>query len=130
MNRTLYDQCATMDYVRRTMSPFDHVTDISRFEHGSKCRPDVGILAGTHVSHLQQAIVDVENNLQGRDRPTTRCPEYLLTPDSVSGREYIKPVQHPTIRDTNVKHLPSCPVFSPQLIQPPYPQAPLGRRCS
>jgi hypothetical protein len=130
MNRTRYDQCATVDYLKRSTTPFDYVTDIQRYEHTSKCRPDVGILAGTNVSHLQQAIVDVENNLQGRDRPVTRCPEYLFAPGEASGHEYIKLVQHPEILEGAKKHLPSCPLFATGPGQTQYPPPPGGRWCS
>jgi hypothetical protein len=75
---------------------------------------ELGILGGTNVSHIKGNLVDLENNLRGQTRPTTRCSEYKFKPQQnnmLESTEYIKPVQHPSI-NTDMNHLNSCQMFN------------------
>jgi hypothetical protein len=112
MNKLMYDSCATADRTMRSVAPSCFAMDINYYENDSKCRPQLGIIGGTNVSHGErQLLVDVESNLQGRTYPATLCPSYQNGP-AVDGLlrpvEYIKPVTHPAIDMVHKKHLPSC----------------------
>ena len=122
MNRTSYDSCAYSQSLTQSVSPLSYVLDPVKFEHCGKCRVELGVTGGTAVSHINGNLVDLENDLRGQNRPATRCPEYKFLPRSdnvVQGKEYIKPVQHPSI-DTSMRHLPACQMMAFSAV----PQAP------
>ena len=115
LNRTTYDTCAYVASLTQSVSPLQYMLDPVKYEHCTKCRPELGILGGTAVSHINGNLVDLENDLRGQTRPLTHCPEYKYAPpggqvnprEVPTGKEYIKPVQHPTI-DTTMQHLKPC----------------------
>jgi hypothetical protein len=91
-----------------------------KFEHCNKCRPEIGIVGGTAVSHISGNMVDLENDLRNQNRPLTHCPQYKFLPRDdgyVQGKEYIKPTCHPKV-DTSLRHLKPCQFAS-------YPETPL-----
>eukprot|EP00798_Chlamydomonas_sp_ICE-L_P017316 gene17316-23625_t len=92
-------------------APVEYLLDLSAHEHCDKCRVDIGIVGGTNVSHVNGTLVDIENDLKGINRPSTKCPgfNFLPTADgSIQGKEYIKPVCHPRIDMSSHNHLPVC----------------------
>lgn len=110
MNRLTYDSCAYVQALNQSVSPLDYVLDTTRFEHCNKCRPELGIVGGTAVSHVRGNMVDLENDLRGQNRPNTHCPQYKYLPrgdGTVQGKENIKPVCHPKV-DTTAVHLKPC----------------------
>lgn len=122
MNRLTYDTCAYMQELTQSVSPLSYSLDPMKFEHCKKCRPELGIVGGTNVSHPRANMVDVENNLRGADRPSTKCPKYKFLPSAdmtIQGKEYIKPVRHPRL-DTRTLHLTPCQMTS----YPPVPATP------
>lgn len=109
-NRLSYDDCSYKSELSESVSYLSYMLDPIRYENCNKCRPESGIVGGTAVSHIKGNLVDLENNLFGIDRPNTHCPTYKFIPDngmSVQGKEYIKPVNHPSI-DTTKVNLKSC----------------------
>jgi hypothetical protein len=130
MNRMIYDDCAFRTRVRQSITPMQYVMDPIQFEHCGKCRPELGIVGGTAVSHVNGNLVDLENNLLGIDRPATHCPQYKFLPTPpgapLQGKEYIKPVCHPKI-DTTMSHLAKCQFSSYPAIPQPQPMQPF--RC-
>ena len=112
-NRLSYDPCSYKAALKQSVSPLEYTLDPIKYEHKTKCRAESGLVGGTAVSHIRGNMVDLENNLRGQTNPSTRCGEYLFNPNEpVGGKEYIKPVQHPTV-DTTPVHLPTCQ-FAPQ----------------
>ena len=110
MNRLIYDSCSYQTDLNQSVAPLSYILDPVRYENCQKCRPELGIVGGTAVSHINGNLVDLENDLRGQNRPATRCPSYQYVPPSgnvLQGKEYIKPVQHPAI-DTSMKHLRAC----------------------
>lgn len=110
MNRTTYDACTYKQDLNQSVAPLSYVLDPIKYTHCNKCRVELGVVGGTAVSHVSGNQVDLESDLRGQNRPLTQCPEYKWVPpsgDSVQGKEYIKPVQHPPI-DTRMVHLPPC----------------------
>lgn len=127
MNQLMYDDCAFRKQIVQSITPMEYVMDPIQFVHGQKCRPELGIVGGTAVSHINGSLVDLENNLLGIDRPATRCPEYKHLPtnpgEPIQGKEYIKPVCHPKI-DTTLRHLPKCQFSSYPSVPRPEPYQP------
>lgn len=110
MNRLTYDSCAYVQSLSQSVSPLNYVMDPVKFEHCGKCRPELGVVGGTAVSHVKGNLVDLENDLRGQNRPNTHCPEFKHLPrgdGKVQGKEYIKPVCHPKV-DTSMVHLKPC----------------------
>lgn len=110
MNRLSYDNCSYNQALAQSVSPVSYILDPIKYEHCKKCRPELGLVGGTAVSHIQGNLVDLENDLRGQNRPNTQCPEYKFIPSNgsfIQGKEYIKPVQHPKI-DLTPRHLNAC----------------------
>lgn len=110
MNRLTYDTCAYTQALNQSVSPLEYLLDPVKFEHCQKCRPELGIVGGTAVSHVDGNLVDLENDLRGQNRPNTHCPAFKFLPRTdgvVQGKEYIKPVCHPKV-STAMKHLRPC----------------------
>jgi hypothetical protein len=130
MNRLIYDDCAFKAQVKQSMTPMHYVMDPIKFEHCNKCRPELGIVGGTAVSHINGNLVDLENNLIGIDRPATLCPSYKYRPTApnapIQGMEYIKPVCHPKI-DTRMKHMSACQFSTYPIV--PAPPSPVPFTC-
>lgn len=132
MNRLRYDDCEYKQTLSQSVNPVNYMLDPVRFEHCSMCRPALGIVGGTAVSHVTGNLVDLENNLFGIDRPGTQCAAYMHQPprgpgQPVQGREYIKPVCHPVV-STEMRHLPTCQFSSYPSV--PAPPAPMPFSCS
>lgn len=110
-NRLMYDRCAQKHALYQSVSPLSFQLDPVKYHHCNKCRPELGIVGGTAVSHVDGNLVDLENDLTGRNRPVTHCPSYKYIPDHDSpylqGKEYIKPVCHPKI-SKRARHLRPC----------------------
>lgn len=114
MNRMIYDSCAYQQSLSQSVAPLQYVMDPIKYEHNNKCRMELGIVGGTAVSHITGNLVDLENDLRNANRPATHCPSYQYLPGEgkvLQGKEYIKPVQHPTI-DLKMNHLPSCQMIA------------------
>jgi len=112
-NRLSYDKCAYKQSLLQSVAPVEFSLDPIAYEHCNKCRPELGIVGGSAVSHINGNLVDLENDLRGQTRPLTKCPTYMYTPPQghlLESKEYIKPVQHPVI-DTRMNHLPACQLF-------------------
>lgn len=106
----MYDSCAYNSDLHQSVAPLSYILDPVRYENCNKCRMEFGVVGGTAVSHVNGNLVDLENDLRGQNRPNTHCPAYKFLPptgNTLQGKEYIKPVQHPSI-DTGMKHLPAC----------------------
>lgn len=69
----IYDQCATRQYQHQTKSPFEYVTDITKFEHNKMKQ---------NVPHPQQ-LTPAESELKGITRPASRCDEFKYNPKCV-----------------------------------------------
>lgn len=125
MNGISYDTCAYAQELAQSVSPLSYTLDPLKYEHCDQCRPQLGIVGGTAVSHIKGNLVDLENDLQSRNRPLTRCPQFKYLPHAgrgyVQGKEYIKPVCHPRV-DTTPQNLRPCQFASyPQVPHPPAP---------
>jgi hypothetical protein len=123
MNRMIYDQCAYSSAVKASTDPLSYVLDPIRYENCNKCRMELGLVGGTAVSHIAGNLVDLENDLRNQNRPNTRCASFKYLPPTdqyLQGKEYIKPVQHPSI-DTTLVHLPPCQMIQYGAVPAPPP---------
>lgn len=122
MNRLRYDQCEYNFSLHQSVAPIGYILDPIKYRHSANCRPGLGVVGGTAVSHVDANLVAVENDLRGQTRPATLCPSYKYQPrddgKSVS-KEYIKPVTHPDIPIQPTKHLRDCGKSFEEL---PYPR--------
>lgn len=121
--RIYTDPCNYKQSLSENVSQLSYLLDPIKFEHCNKCRNEIGLVGGTAVGVPKGNMVDLENNLFGIDRPNTRCPTYKYIPsgnNSVQGKEYIKPVEHPSV-DTTMLQLKPCQMFDYH----PTPQPPM-----
>lgn len=108
-SRRLKENVSILGY---TMSPY-------RFEHKNKCRHELGLVGGTAVSHVQGNMVDLESDLRGQTRYSTKC---------VNRQYHPVPAGQPITNDktkpipTNNLHLPACQMISYKAVPlpPPY----------
>ena len=65
-NRLLYDKCAYKETLAINDNSLGYNMDVLKYENPLKCRPELGILGGTQVSHIRGNITDLENQLRGQ----------------------------------------------------------------
>lgn len=118
-NRLKYDKCAYQFELNQSMGTADWIMDPNRFENTNKCRVEFGLVGGTNVSHAKGNLVDLESDLIGTTRVTSKCPtEKYLNPCATSNtigecqpnKIIIKQTPHQTGRvvDTTPIHLGTC----------------------
>lgn len=131
MEKLSYDQCAYQTALGQSVAPIDYILDPIKYENCNKCRPELGIVGGTAVSHVRGNLVDLENNLFGIDRPATKCPslEWQGVPADgrLRGNDPYKSTRFPSI-DTQPVHLSTCQFASYPSV--PLPAAPQPFKCS
>lgn len=115
-NRSIYDNCAATLKTRDSVEPLNHILDPMRFYRCQTCRPELGILGGTNVSHVSGNLIDLENELRGQTLPLTHCPtgKYQGPPEDrfLYRRNCLKPGNPMTKVDTEMdRHLPPCQFF-------------------
>ena len=121
--RTKTDACNYNQELEGNVSYISYLLDPVKFDSCKKCRPELGLLGATNVSHIGGNMVDLESNLFGIDRDNSRCPmtKYIPRGDQkVKGTQFIKPVCRPEL-DTRPKHLKACQMFdyAPYTPHPP-----------
>ena len=117
-NRLIYDTCAYKHNLQQSVGPLEYVLNPMKFENSSKCRIDLGVVGGTAVSHVRGNLVDLETDLRGQTRRTTKCPTKLYQNpcpqgdinNCKPGTIHIPgdPSQTERTIDTTMLHLPSC----------------------
>ena len=117
-NRLIYDTCAYKHELSQSVGPLEYVLNPMKFENCNKCRMELGLVGGSAVSHVKGNLVDLETDLRGQTRRTTKCPTRLYqnpcpTGDMNNckpGNIHIRgdPSQTERHIDTQMLHLPSC----------------------
>ena len=79
-NRLIYDHCEYKARVAESVGPLEYVLNPMQYEHCSKCRMELGVLAGTSVSHIRGNLVDLETELRGQNRNASACPSNHYIP--------------------------------------------------
>lgn len=108
-NRLRYDNHAyKCDLSQSTGSLFYNLNPL-KFEHTSKCRHELGLVAGNDVSIIKGNVVDLESDLRNQTRPASNCPSQKYHPSSDAFLRlpavHGLPSRHV---DTTALHLPSC----------------------
>lgn len=121
--RTFTDPCAYKKTLEENVSYASYTLDPIRYDNCNKCRPELGIVGGTAVSHVGGNLVDLESNLFGIDRDLSRCPSSRFVPrsdDKVQGTTIYRDSCRPVI-DTHKTHLKACQMFdyAPSTPHPP-----------
>ena len=119
MNRLCYDACYTQERVRESTSPFMYVMNTNMYVNDRNCFPDaVGIVGGNPTTQTPMpALIDVESDLQGRDRPATKCSEFKYHPNPPTFTSYgyapFKDCRPLMVDPSKFVPLPRCGVFRP-----------------
>ena len=75
-NRLIYDSCAYKHDLVQSVGPLEYMLNPIKFENANKCRMELGLLGGTAVSHVKGNLVDLETDLRGQTRRTSK---YLIS---------------------------------------------------
>jgi hypothetical protein len=107
-----YDDCAYKANLQGNVSHLAYTLDPIRYYNCQKCRPEVGLVGGTAVSHVSGNLVDLESNLFGIDREASKCSgmKYLPRDDNTTqGADHYR-ARCTNKVDTTMKHLPPCQI--------------------
>jgi len=117
-NRLKYDMCAHTQHNYQSVSPLAFQLDPSRYENCNKCRNEFGLIGGSAVSNVKGNLVDLESDLKGITRLSSKCPslDYQMPcPQVGMGNCQPKKIMirgTPTTKartiDTQLVHLPPC----------------------
>lgn len=103
-NRTKYDTCSYKQNLQGNVSTLSYILSPMYYEHKDKCRHQLGLFAGTNVSHIKGNLVDLDSELRGQTRFISKCGGNMYVP---TGDGIIKNDKTPPI-NTSMLHLPSC----------------------
>lgn len=103
-NRTKYDTCSYKQNLQENVSTLSYILSPMYFEHKDKCRHQLGLIAGTSVSHIKGNMVDLDSELRGQTRYISKCGGnmYVPTDDGIIKNDKTPPIE------TTALHLPSC----------------------
>jgi hypothetical protein len=117
-NRLIYDTCAYKNELTQSVGPLEYVLNPMKYENCNKCRMELGLVGGVAVSHIKGNLVDLETDLRGQTRRTTKCPSKLYqNPCPTGDINNCKPANIQIMGDpsqterqinTQMLHLPSC----------------------
>lgn len=117
-NRLRYDNCSYQHELSESVGTLAYMLDPSRYENCNKCRPELGLVGGTNVSHVSGNLVDLESDLMGVTRLASKCPQLKYQnpcPKGEMNQCHPEPIvikQTPNkkgrVVDTTMKHLPPC----------------------
>ena len=96
----------------------NYMLDENKFENKNKCRIEFGLLGGSAVSHTKSNIVDIENDLLGITRASSKCANNLYkAPENnkITPVDNFKTDSKPTL-NLEKQHLKPCNFFNYQLI--------------
>jgi hypothetical protein len=121
-NRLIYDEETYKTNLSQSVGPYAYTLDPVRYENCNKCRMELGVLAGTSVSHIKGNLVDLETELRGQNRNASLCPARHYMPPALTGDNSYSQPRSIKIKDepnrvgrsinTNLTHLPSCQMVS------------------
>lgn len=73
-NRLRTDTCAYKSYLAESIGSLAWVMDPVRFDNPHKARIEFGIVGGNDVSIVRGNLVDLESDLKGQTRLSSKCP--------------------------------------------------------
>lgn len=130
-NKLMYDSCSYRSQLAQEIGTYAYVSDPIKYDHPHKRAISFGIVAGNDVSVVGGGqIVDVESDLRGQTRLSSKCPTlYYQNPCPNGNMNTCQPKQivirgNPSnvgrVIDTTLYHLPSGQLarYVPTLIDP------------
>jgi hypothetical protein len=129
-NRLTYDECAYKKTIEQSTGPLNYNLYPGKYENCSKCRMEFGVVGGNGVSLFSGNLVDLESDLRGQTRLSSKCPSNVYTPSSKNpscnnGSNGI-PYSSPDCQ-VKLKHQPSCQMqYFPRVPMPAKFEAPKG----
>lgn len=117
-NRPAYDANTYKRHLHENVSILSYVLNQDRYENVRKCRHELGLVAGTAVSHVTGNMVDLESDLRGQTRLLSQCTATQATPLQ-PGAPVVNDKTAPI--DTNLRHLPPCQMISYRSVPLPPP---------
>lgn len=123
-NHLTADSCTYSKRLKENMSILGYTLSPYRYEHADKCRHELGLVGGTAVSHIDGNLVDLESDLRGQTRFSTKCTAHQHHPVEKGGMIYndkTEPI------NTSMKHLRACQMLSYKPV--PLPGAVDYNRC-
>jgi hypothetical protein len=108
-NHLNYDTCTYSRKLKESVTILDYVLSPYRYEHDKKCRHNLGIVAGSAVSHIKGDLVDLDSDMRGQTRYLTKCIDSQYKPLKV-GESIINDKTAPI--STYTTHLPPCQMIS------------------
>lgn len=120
-----YDDCAYKTNLSQNVGVLSYSLDPIKHYNCNKCRPEVGLVGGTAVSHVSGNLVDLESNLFGIDREASKCAamKYLPRENETVGTKFYN-LGAPNQVDTNMKHLAPCQMHNVLGVPHPPPMQP------
>jgi hypothetical protein len=119
------DSCTYTRGLKENVGILSYILSPHRFENENKCRHELGLVAGTAVSHVRGNLVDLESELRGQTRYLTKCAARAARPleDGVPiTNDKTAPI------DTKMVHLRPCQMISYKSV--PMPPSMEVFRCS
>jgi hypothetical protein len=104
-NHLNVDPCTYAKQLSANANALTYMLDTNKFEHNQKCRHELGIRAGTVVSHIRGNLVDLESDLRRQTRILSKCSSSSWMPIPENGlilNDKTDPI------DTRMEHLPAC----------------------
>ncbi len=78
--RTKYDAAEYKQDLRQSTEPLGYMLYPGKWESESKCRNQLGLVAGNDVSNIRGNLVDLESDLKGITRPAGNCDAVMYKP--------------------------------------------------
>jgi hypothetical protein len=124
--RLQYDTCQYKQDLSDNVSVLGYLLDPIKYDHCTQCRNEVGLVGGNNVSRASGNLVDLENDLMGITRETSKCAAMRYLPrddNTVQGIAYNKTVKYPLV-NAEPAHLRSCQMFPLPGVPVPPPMQP------
>jgi hypothetical protein len=109
-NHLTTDHCTYTRHLKQSVSILDYVMSPYRFEHKDKCRHALGLVGGPQVSHVSGNLVDLESDLRGQTRYSSKYCNNQHIPIKTPGQKIFNDKTEPI--DTSALHLPTCQMIS------------------
>lgn len=109
-SRIRYDTCTYAERLNENVSHLDYTLDAIKYQNCNQCRNEIALVGGNNVSQVEGNLVDLESNLFGIDRPTSKCASLKWLPSGeahVQGKGHHKTNCYPKV-STKKRHLKAC----------------------
>jgi hypothetical protein len=104
-----YDSCTYTRNLKESVGILSYILSPYRYENENKCRHELGLVAGSAVSHVRGNLVDLESELRGQTRYLTKCAHRAAQPLE-EGKPIMNDKTDPI--DIRMNHLKACQMIS------------------